>query len=734
MLMDLSALFKKKQNTDKESYFGLFLRGESAVGFIFEIVDNTVSLIAKEKIKYKNGWEEIVDDVDELLAILESETQLHVTQCIFFIYSYFIDEETGDIKEQYKNVMKQLSKELDLKPLGFIEAHEAVKDMLEKEEATPLNSVMTEVDSSHVSLYVYKGGKLIHKDQSARTDSIVADITEIVEKRKEQYLLPSKMVLYGSNTLEEEAKEIKNHNWKEDAFIQAPRITVLSNEDVLRSLGNTFMEQIKTELKDVEVQEEEIDLKEDVVQDKEVKVSKAEKEIEAKDAFVEEPEPKHETAVPKRKPVVPDDGIPDEADKVGFVVGEDITETEIDEGAAPIRSFNVDTSFAKNIKLPSIKFPKGKIPKKPVFVGITVLLLLATAAVAEVIFHKAELQVIVPANKISDEISLEGDVGGEVAGAFSIITSTSSAEVKDEVATTGQREVGEKAKGTVILNNFEDRAVTYSAGTKITVDSLTYTLDSDVTIASASSSVTTIQAQTKEAGVTADTIGTEYNIDKEKRMTVAGAPSRNIAVSKSAFSGGSKKQLKTVAKKDLEQLDKRVLDKAKKLSASAKNAEAPSGMQALPALTEVHIAEAKYSGEVGQEAEKVSVNATVSITSYLVDNSLLKKEIATRLEPDVPSGYKLDTENMEYKVGTASKKNGSVNVDVLGEASAVKVVDKNKIMIELPGKSIDEVKKVLRDKYEVEDVIVKTNSTPILPLSNLLPFQKNNITIDIRSN
>ncbi len=777
--MDLSALFKRKQN-EKQSYFGLFLRGESAVGFVFEIVNNTVSLIAKEKIKYRNSWENIVDDVDELLAILENETKIHVNECIYFIYSYFIDDATGEIKDQYKNVMRQISKELDLKPLGFIECHESVKDMLEKEEGTPLNSVMAEIDSTHVSLYVYKGGKLIYKDETARTDSITDDLTEIIDKRKDQYLLPSKMVVYGSSSLEKEAALIKEHNWKEDAFIQAPRLLVLNTEDVLRGLGNTFMEQVQHELGNgIQLHEEEVDLHEDAeAKDTEPMVAKIDKKktedfpdetegvvglsaassaevagasatgaattgLSAASAAIpaaasmDEAKKIVNRSAPKKKVVI-DDGIPDEAEKVGFVVGEDVTKSEHEyddtEEFNTKKGFSVDVSFVKNLKFPKIKFGGGskKKPKIQIFVGITALLLIATATMAEYTFHKAKLEVIVPSSKISNELSLEGEVGGDVAGTFSVVTSTTSADVKDEIGTTGQREVGEKAKGTVILNNFEDRSISYSAGTKMTGDNLTFVLDSDVSIASASSSVTSIQAQTKEAGVTAENIGTEYNIDKDKRLSVSGATSRNFAVAKGAFTGGTKKTLKTVAKKDLDTLQERVLAQAKKLNQSNK-AEVPSGMQVLPELTEVTVASADYSGEVGQEAEKVSVNAEVRITYYLISKEALKKEIATQLEPDIPSGFKLDDEHLNFEIDNVSNDDGQVSVDVLGEATAVKEVNTEQMLELMPGKSIDDVKKILRERFDVEDVVVKQNATPIFPLSSLLPFKKNNITIDVRS-
>ncbi len=96
--MGFSLPFQKKE-TQKEHYFGLYLTHEHAVGFVFEIIEGKAAIIAKEMCKYSNSWENILEDVDKLISILESETSVHLEQSIFFVHSYMIEKDTHEIKK-----------------------------------------------------------------------------------------------------------------------------------------------------------------------------------------------------------------------------------------------------------------------------------------------------------------------------------------------------------------------------------------------------------------------------------------------------------------------------------------------------------------------------------------------------------------------------------------------------------------------------------------------------------
>jgi hypothetical protein len=382
--------------------------------------------------------------------------------------------------------------------------------------------------------------------------------------------------------------------------------------------------------------------------------------------------------------------------------------------------------------MPNIALGEGVAPK--VAIGVAALLVLIGAGgLVEFNFHKAQLEVTLPSNKISDSFDLQAALTATGEGEFKIDEKVISKEQKKSIATSGQREVGEKAKGTVILNNFDDKSISYSAGTKITADSLVYTLDSDVTIASASSSVSTIQAETKEAGVTAEKIGPEYNIDKDKRLSVSGASSRNFAVAKGAFSGGTKKQLNTIAKKDLDLLEKEILDAEQSSLLDEVKAKLGKNESLIPDLTEVKIADKNFSGEVGQEAKEVSLTANVEIQYYVFDDTNLKKEVANRLKKDVPSGFEIDKGKLAYNIDNTDKNEGDVDMNVKGEATVVKTVDKKKLLESITGKNLIETRRILKENFGAEDVQIKSNSTPLIFLNSILPWSSKNIDVRLKS-
>jgi hypothetical protein len=49
--------FFKKNKDKKEYYFGLFLKGDEATGFVFEITDEHFSVLHHHTAPYSNGWE-----------------------------------------------------------------------------------------------------------------------------------------------------------------------------------------------------------------------------------------------------------------------------------------------------------------------------------------------------------------------------------------------------------------------------------------------------------------------------------------------------------------------------------------------------------------------------------------------------------------------------------------------------------------------------------------------------
>lgn len=748
--MNLPGFLGKKNDGSPEAYFGLFLRGSNAVGFLFEAEAGTANLIAKEIRQYSSGWEAIVDDIDELLAVLENETGIRVTQTIFFLFSSFIDQQTQEIRDPYRKTLKQLTRELELKPLGFIECHEAVKDMIEKEEESVLNGVIVELDEHHAAVFVCKGGKIIHADSSPRTDSLGDDLQELFQSKKEQYLLPSRMIVYGS-IAQEDLSELKSYQWNEELFIQTPRINALSAEQVLNGLSAAFLMQLTGGL-----------------------TAPEEHAPHPVAELPPEPEPEQQPSVAARRTDGNHafDDEPDDAEQVGFVVNEDIATLDV---SPPQMSKQKKFRFA----IPAIAFPRIPFPSAskssavetasrfesdesaetdreptgarirnslPSFGGGGMLKVAVVAAVlmlvvgglgaAEYYLHQATITVTLPSETVSEELTLSAPVTAALSDGLSIQKESQPTVVQDSVKTSGEREVGEKASGTVVVHNFDDAAVTFEAGTTISVDGRSYTLDSSVTVASASERIddgVVKEPGTSSVAVTAAEIGDEYNVGDDTRFQIANRSSSTFfALSEGSISGGSKETLRTIAQNDIDQLSD-LIASAKEKSGDVKGV-ATDGRILLEDLTQVEVTKETYSGEVGQEAEEVSVDAETTQTLYFLTEETLRSRLQEELGGSAPDGYRIDADTIDFKLREAEADgDSSVELKVSAEAVIIRDVNTDELIGRISGNSVDAAEDILKREYDAVQVEVTDNSTPVFFLSSMLPFDQSRIAFTFES-
>src|SRR3989339_1005052 len=142
--------FSKKEQ--KEFYLGIFLKEDQGVLMTFLKESSRLELVDREKFVYTNSWENLTDDVDEALYKLEKNLELEIKKTIIFVYSHLVDTKIGDIKPVYLQKIKQLTKALDLKPMGYIECFEAISFYLQKEDKISLNAILIELDKTQIGI------------------------------------------------------------------------------------------------------------------------------------------------------------------------------------------------------------------------------------------------------------------------------------------------------------------------------------------------------------------------------------------------------------------------------------------------------------------------------------------------------------------------------------------------------------------------------------------------------
>lgn len=118
--------------------------------------------------------------------------------------------------------------------------------------------------------------------------------------------------------------------------------------------------------------------------------------------------------------------------------------------------------------------------------------------------------------------------------------------------TTGRKDVGEKATGTVTISNcYTENPITIPAGTAVSSDGLNFITASTVTIPKAHFEGICVKAGTASVAVQAQNVGDNYNLSSGSDFTVAGQSSSVSATNKNALTGGSKRTINVVSDGDI---------------------------------------------------------------------------------------------------------------------------------------------------------------------------------------
>ncbi|GAB4219914.1 MAG: hypothetical protein Fur009_8170 [Candidatus Microgenomates bacterium] len=657
--------FNKKSKQKDNHYLGIFLKEQKGVLIFISSDSSGLKIIDKLTFNFTNGWENLIEDIDENLFKLEETHKITFSKTIFFLYSHLIDDITKNIKAPYLKKIKDLVKNLDLEPLGYIECFEAVSSFLEKKEQNPLNAIILETDKNQLGVFIYQGGRLIYKNTIAKTDYIVDDFIAAVAHLKDKNIfLPSRIIIYDSDDLNKEVDDFLNYRWDKNYFIQFPKIEILKEDEVIDGLVEIFSKQI--------------DLDKDIQQ-------------EAENEF-------------------------------GFVLGKDV-EMENKSSERKKISFN----FSKIIEV----FKKLSLPKftanltLPNFGGnfliiIGLLTILTGLFINEYFYHKASLTIYLPTQTIEKNIKTSIDY--QIA--------TSEAEFSETIATSGKKDIGDKAKGTVTIYNFDDKEMLFSKGTILEASNIKFLLDDDVKVAS---STFTADASAKlpgkkEVGITAYNIGEEANLGKGTRFKIDDL-STNLyfAINDKSLSGGSKRQIKTVSPSDITTLETKVLAKAKTQQLNIKNTQ---DLVILKDLTDYEIVDKRFSKELGDETDSITLNAKVRISYYLYKKNTLESYLIEDLKDGLKANFVLEKNNIKYKVLEIKKNDNKLDLSLQVKAKAIVNFDKNKALGLIVGKNKNQLNSILKTDFKVQgyNLIINKN----LPLiEDYLPFFKKNIDLKI---
>lgn len=348
---------------------------------------------------------------------------------------------------------------------------------------------------------------------------------------------------------------------------------------------------------------------------------------------------------------------------------------------------------------------------------VTVTILVSPQSVDEsaVLGVNATATIADPSSKIIPGQKLEKSISGEKT-----------------IAVTGKKNIGDPAKGTVVIYNKVTSSKTFPKGTAISANSLTFTLDSDVTVASASESIGSITFGKATANVTAKDIGPNGNLPSGTEFAFTGSnASQASARSDAAFTGGTSKQITVVSRADQDALVKALTDDLVGQAKAQLLASATGGQRLIDQTIKTAVTDKTFDQEVDQQAKELHGKVTITVSGLSVSDEDIKAILTSLVSEKVPSGYELVPNKTEVAVSNVTvKKDQSISITAKLTATTLPKLDIVEMKKQLVGKDVTTASSILKQSTGVAGVEYRFSFSPI---KTRLPLNSNNITLTVMS-
>ena len=313
-----------------------------------------------------------------------------------------------------------------------------------------------------------------------------------------------------------------------------------------------------------------------------------------------------------------------------------------------------------------------------------------------------------------------------------------------EAATTGEKIVGKKAKGTVTIYNKTDADKEFKKGTVVIYDENTrYVLNDTVTAPKRVEQPPDPSDPTKQvfdlgevdADVTAEDVGDKYNIDSGKDLNIKGYKSSEFtAKTKTSIGGGSSKKVKIVSADDQTNLAKALLTQSTDKATKALEDKIGGTQKLISGSVMTTVVKQTYTPELGAESDKLTLNNTVSAEGLVYLTSDLNTVLDKLVEGLVPEGFTLSDKDREVKVEVLGNSTSSIltsteaDIQVTLKAFVVPNINADQIKKELMGKTPKEAERILGSIRNIKTYEFKLS--PSIPFFQRVPKDPRRISIE----
>ncbi len=680
-----------------------------------------------------------------------------------FILPPFWVGSDGKIIPDKKKTIEPLCRTLNLKPMGFIANDEAIVEEANLKDGFPASFVLLNLSSHSITISLVYLGKIKERIKKPMTNEFSPSLVEsaLIELNTES-TLPPQILVFGQIS-DDIVSSLKNYPWigKKDTetFLHFPDINVITPETLAKTFSSVIAAQVNLDSLKPSTQTKENGLD-----------SQYETEIETETGSETDLEP--EASLEKSQN---EDNQTLENEKIETITAdEDITVSDIKEVSPEDLGFSSSQPIPTNtpleetlplitpednlpadiplqdLPIPSRKKSKLSLPKVslsglriPLFVKTKGFLLIPAAfpllLLLPFFFSKAQVRLFVTPYEYNYSAPVTVDTAAQTTDVNKKIIpaelKTLNFTASDSIPTTGEKTVGEKAQGEIVIFNKQDKAQSLVQGATLTDSSgHAFELVNPVSVTASDSDLDegVINLGQTKALLIAKDIGPEYNIAKDTKLTFKDYPESSlVAKVNEAFAGGSKRQIKAVSKEDKLSLENR-LDSSLKEELERKVEQDLSSLSGvIRDSIQTKKSRVEFNREEGEEAEELSasINATVNV---LVVTPTLKKEIIASYLSGQENFDKVEIDpnifEVNYEITKMETDRASATLRISG--IALPKVNTNLVKTQISGKSKAKAENYLKTLDRVYNFNIKRNLS-FLNFINPMPFKPDNITIEV---
>ncbi len=773
IFMKLPFSFRQKKET-VEYFLALLLRDETVSIVVLGETNGKLHIVTQQTKQLATPLEQIdteilLDSLDKGITKVESElpegSNLHKT--VFGLKETWVEE--AHIKKDYLSVLKKLSDELELKPIGFLVFSEAISHLLQEEEGAPVSAILVEMGKVTTTVALIRGGKITETHSAPNEHHPAHTIEKILAGITSVEILPSRILLFASEESGKTSHTLLAHTWNTDLpFLHVPQVKVLPQGFDIKAVlvGTAAQLGFSADENYTHVstlKNEDLPMDQPITQTQD-DTTPADRQVPTDNftaadfGFMTNQDIANKTPDNEKKASVNSNDSYATLNEVIEEIPEEVKE-EMTGAIDHKESLAGDSmllmkgikQFAKNI------FAKKKKPYVPpvvnepvqkdllrnpgrkfnkIFLILPIIAIVFVAGVIFYIFKEKATVTIAVTPKTEDQtetVTFAANAGNnfdtsQISGSTTTLTEDGTLQGQ----ATGTKDVGDKAKGTVTIYNPDDSSKTISSGTTITSSNgLKFTTDKDITVASASGDIFSgTKPGTTDVAVTASDIGTDYNLPSGTKFSV-GSSTTVAAKNSNAFSGGTKKHVTVVSKDDqaklLDQLTKNLQQKAQ----TDMNNQGSSDKVLLPVFTSTKVSKKNFDKQAGDQTTSVTLTESISFQGITYAKQDLQDFATQLMKSKISHDMQLADSGVTTEVSDAKQKSDTqITAIIKINAKLYPKLDKDQLAQTIKGESFDKAQNFLNNQPQVSHVeIVLNPNIPLLP--KMLPRNEKNITITV---